>query len=107
MPDAEPHVRSVSLETRVGDLAFFRGNGCDECSGSGLRGRQGLYEVMAMTPQIRKLVLQNGSPHDLGEAAVASGMLTLRMDGWLKVLRASPRWSRSSARRAPSDTVRL
>ncbi len=87
MPDAEPHVRSVSLETRVGDLAFFRGNGCDECSGSGLRGRQGLYEVMAMTPQIRKLVLQNGSPHDLGEAAVASGMLTLRMDGWLKILR--------------------
>jgi type IV pilus assembly protein PilB len=87
VPAAEPFLKNVSLQTRVGDLPFFRGRGCDECSGTGLKGRQGLYEVLAMSPQIRKLILQNVSGHELRDAAIANGMLTLRMDGWLKVLK--------------------
>jgi type IV pilus assembly protein PilB len=86
-PDAAPHLETLSLDTRIGELPFFRGRGCEDCSGSGLKGRQGLYEVMFMTPGIRKLILQNASGTDIRDAAVASGMLTLRMDGWLKVLK--------------------
>jgi type IV pilus assembly protein PilB len=85
--EAAPHLAKVSLETRIGELPFFRGKGCDECAGIGLKGRQGLYEVMAMTPSIRRLILQNGSGQELKDAAVSDGMLTLRMDGWLKVLK--------------------
>jgi type IV pilus assembly protein PilB len=46
-----------------------------------------LYEVMNMTPAIRKLIIQNAGAAELKDAAVDEGMLTLRMDGWLKVLR--------------------
>ena len=86
-PDALPFLEGLTLDSTVGKLPYFRGKGCDACSGTGMKGRQGLYEVMTMTPAVRKLVLQNAGAAELKETAVAEGMLTLRMDGWLKVLR--------------------
>jgi type IV pilus assembly protein PilB len=71
----------------VEGATFYRGTGCDACSGSGYRGRQGLYEVMAMSPMLRRMILQNASTADLRAQAVSDGMLTLRMDGMLKVKR--------------------
>jgi type IV pilus assembly protein PilB len=85
--EAKPFLKDVTLATTIGELPYFRGKGCDECSGMGLKGRQGLYEVMAMTPNIRKLILHNGSGPELRDAAIADGMLTLRMDGLLKVMK--------------------
>jgi type IV pilus assembly protein PilB len=69
------------------DTVFYRGAGCEQCGGSGYRGRQGLYEVMAMSPTLRRMILQNASTADLRDQAVAEGMLTLRMDGMVKVKR--------------------
>ena len=85
--EAAPHLTNLSLETRVKELPFFHGTGCDQCSGSGTRGRQGLYEVMYMTPILRKAILHNAGAAEIADAAIAGGMLTLRMDGWLKVLK--------------------
>ena len=82
-----PLLAGVTPETRVGELAYFKGTGCETCAGTGLRGRQGLYEVMVLTPKLRRLVLTGADAAQLREAAVDDGMLTLRMDGWLKVLR--------------------
>jgi type IV pilus assembly protein PilB len=86
-PEALPYLGGVTLNTKIAELPFFRGKGCDECGGTGLRGRQGLYEVLAMTPQLRKLILHNASGQDIQDHAIANGMLTLRMDGWLKVFK--------------------
>jgi type IV pilus assembly protein PilB len=86
-PEAAPHLESLSLDTTIGQLPFFKGKGCDLCSGTGLKGRQGLYEVMAMTPRLRRLILQNVGAGEIRDAAIEDGMLTLRMDGWLKVLK--------------------
>ena len=86
-PEALPFLEKLSLDTRVGDIPFFKGKGCDECSGTGLRGRQGLYEVMMLTPALRKLILMNVGAQEIKDAAIDAGMLTLRMDGWLKVLK--------------------
>jgi type IV pilus assembly protein PilB len=66
---------------------FYRGRGCGDCGGTGYRGRQGLYEVMAMSPALRHMILQGASTAELRDQAVAEGMLTLRMDGMLKVKR--------------------
>jgi type IV pilus assembly protein PilB len=66
-------------------MPFFKGKGCDACNGSGLKGRQGAYEVMFMTPSLRKLILQNVGAAEIKDAAVEGGMLTLRMDGLIKV----------------------
>ena len=68
-------------------LTFFRGVGCDACGGTGYKGRQGLYEVMAMSSALRRMVLRGASTEELREEAVKEGMLTLRMDGMLKVRR--------------------
>ena len=87
LPEAAPMLENLSLDTKIGDLPFFKGRGCDECGGSGLKGRQGLYEVMALTQSLRKLIMQNASGQDIKDAAIEDGMLTLRMDGWLKVLK--------------------
>ena len=85
-PEALPFLEKLSLDTTFGELPYFRGYGCDACGGTGLKGRQGLYEVMFMTQTLKKLVMQNADVQVLRNAAIEEGMLTLRMDGWLKVL---------------------
>jgi type IV pilus assembly protein PilB len=67
------------------NITLYRGEGCDKCGGLGYKGRQGLYEVMAMTSEIRKLVMQEVSADVLRDQAIKEGMLTLRMDGLKKL----------------------
>ena len=66
-------------------IPFMKGRGCETCSGTGYKGRAGLYEVMAMSPELRRMILRGASVAELQEQAVAEGMLTLRMDGTVKV----------------------
>ena len=66
-------------------LTFYKGEGCDTCSDTGYKGRQGLYEVMALTSALRPLILRGASVDEIREQAIKDGMLTLRMDGMLKV----------------------
>jgi Type II secretory pathway, ATPase PulE/Tfp pilus assembly pathway, ATPase PilB len=84
---AAPFMDKITLDTKMEDLPVFRGKGCEQCDGSGLKGRQGLYEVMYMTPRLRKLIMQSAGAAEIEKAAIEEGMLTLRMDGWLKVLK--------------------
>jgi type IV pilus assembly protein PilB len=86
-PEAAPFLTRLSLDTTIGELPFFKGNGCDACAGTGLKGRQGVYEVMFLTQTLKKLVMQNADVQVLRDAAISEGMLSLRMDGWLKVLK--------------------
>jgi type IV pilus assembly protein PilB len=84
---ANPYIENISLDTKFGDLAYFKGKGCDACGGTGTKGRAGVYEVMAMTPSLRRAVIQNLGAAELRDAAIDEGMLTLRMDAWLKVFK--------------------
>ncbi len=69
----------------VRHIPFMKGTGCDTCGGLGYKGRAGLYEVMAMSPELRRMILRGASVAELRDQAVAEGMLTLRMDGIVKV----------------------
>ena len=71
----------------LGEITFYRGEGCEDCSGTGYRGRQGLYEVMSLSPELRRMVLKGASTTELQDQAVKEGMLTLRMDGIQKIKR--------------------
>jgi type IV pilus assembly protein PilB len=63
----------------------YKGKGCEKCNGSGYSGRQGLYEVMVITPEIRELILDRASTTEIRHLAMKQGMLTLRQDGLIKV----------------------
>ncbi|MGH7501052.1 MAG: type IV-A pilus assembly ATPase PilB [Longimicrobiales bacterium] len=68
---------------------FYKGKGCDACGGSGYKGRAGLYEVMAISPEIRRLIMHGASTDELRDRGLQEGMLTLRMDGLLKAARGA------------------
>ena len=57
---------------------------CDECRGTGYRGRTGIYELFPITEDARSLVLRRVPSRDIRRHAIEAGMVTLRMDGWLK-----------------------
>jgi type IV pilus assembly protein PilB len=67
------------------DLEAYEPSGCRRCGGSGYRGRGGIYEVMSITPEIRRLALERRPADDLRDVAVQQGMRRLRDDGLDKV----------------------
>ena len=71
----------------VAGMTFYKGTGCIECNNSGYRGRTGIYEVMAISPRIRTMILDGKTTADLEAAAVQDGMLTLRHSAILKFQR--------------------
>jgi type IV pilus assembly protein PilB len=85
--EAAPFLQNCTVDTPVSELPYFKGTGCDVCAGTGMKGRQGVYEVMPMSPNLRKLILMNVGAAEIRDAAVEEGMLTLRMDGWMKVMK--------------------
>jgi type IV pilus assembly protein PilB len=63
---------------------FYEAIGCDRCSGTGYRGRIGIYEMMVLSDEIRDLVLRRVSTDEISRAAEESGMVRLRQDGLIK-----------------------
>ncbi len=93
--EAAPIVKDLSLETKIGEMPFFKGQRLRDLRAAGLKGRQGLYEVMFMTPHLRKLILQNVGAAEIRDAAVR-GRHAHAAHGRLAQdpRRGSPRWSR-------------
>jgi general secretion pathway protein E len=78
-------------ETGLGRLAggpvtLYRPVGCDECNGTGYRGRTALMEILVMDDAIRSLVIRNADAREIATASVAGGMRTMYEDGLLKAL---------------------
>jgi type II secretory ATPase GspE/PulE/Tfp pilus assembly ATPase PilB-like protein len=67
-------------------VVFYRGKGCNNCFKTGYKGRVGLIEVLALTPGIKALVMENAQEHRIREAARREGMMTLRENGVKRVL---------------------
>ncbi|MBU1019334.1 MAG: GspE/PulE family protein [Patescibacteria group bacterium] len=70
------------------NLTFYHGKGCDQCEGIGYKGRVGLYEVLQMNNELRRLILKRANALDVEQAAIESaGMVTLEQSGILKALK--------------------
>jgi type IV pilus assembly protein PilB len=67
------------------DLEAYEPVGCRRCSNSGYRGRLGIYEVMQVSPELRRMTLERRSADELREVAMREGMRRLRDDGLEKV----------------------
>jgi type IV pilus assembly protein PilB len=66
-------------------MEAYEAIGCARCSHSGYKGRIGLYEVLTITDEIRKLALARAPAPEIAEVAVRQGMRLLRDDGLEKV----------------------
>jgi general secretion pathway protein E/type IV pilus assembly protein PilB len=64
----------------------FRPAGCRHCRNTGYLGRLGLFELLETNEEIREMACERGASTVIKQAAVQSGMRTLRQDGWQKVL---------------------
>jgi type IV pilus assembly protein PilB len=73
-----PHERQwYELLGGVKKDTFFHGVGCNYCSNTGFRERVGVYEVLAVTDEIRELMVSSASLHDMRALAVSQGMRTM------------------------------
>jgi type IV pilus assembly protein PilB len=61
--------------------------GCDACNHTGYKGRIGIYEVLTNTPDIQKLIVSRSASEGIEQTAIAEGMLTMQLDGFVKALR--------------------
>ncbi len=85
-----PHTLTIAaLETAGFDAAAevqaFEPVGCPRCKNTGFKGRTGLYEVMAITDEIRDLAIERATADDIATVAVQQGMTRLRADGFERV----------------------
>jgi general secretion pathway protein E/type IV pilus assembly protein PilB len=69
-----------------GPVRLWKGAGCRACRQSGFRGRTGIYELMVTGDTIREMCVERVNANAIRNQALKEGMLTLRMDGWRKVL---------------------
>ena len=84
-----PHVlKGLGLRPEIAKKAnFMKGKGCSNCAKSGYRGRQGIYELMGMTSQIRDMTFKGESTQAIRKVARKQGMRTLFEDGMIKALK--------------------
>jgi general secretion pathway protein E/type IV pilus assembly protein PilB len=77
---------------------LYRGRGCRNCQGTGYRGRQGVFEMMPVTDEVRGLILDHASSREIRKVAIRQGMNSLRGDGW-RLIR--------EGRTTPEEVLRL
>jgi type IV pilus assembly protein PilB len=87
-PDPEVlNTLDFPMDKIEGDLMLYKSNenGCAKCSGTGYKGRIGLYEVMPMSEEIQRLTVKEASATMIMSQAIEEGLLTMRDDGFVKV----------------------
>jgi len=83
----EPYEPEAELLEIVGitpeeakNITFYRGKGCSECGGTGMKGRTAVFEVMPISRTLEKMIIEGASALELQEQAMKEGMLTLRQE---------------------------
>jgi type IV pilus assembly protein PilB len=71
---------------RIGEGKIYKVSKCSDCHDTGYKGRTGVYEVLQLSPKIRKMILDRASSADIKATGIQEGMLTLRMDALRKML---------------------
>jgi general secretion pathway protein E/type IV pilus assembly protein PilB len=80
-----PAEEAEKLRAVFGDevpKTIYRGKGCRNCQGAGYRGRQALFEMMPISDEIRRLILDRASSREIRKTAIEQDMKSLREDGW-------------------------
>lgn len=76
-------LKNLGIDTK--NQKFYKGAGCDQCNGSGFRGRIGIYEALLVTESIREMIANRSSADDILAKAISEGMTIMLSDGLNKV----------------------
>ncbi|MDP3941409.1 MAG: ATPase, T2SS/T4P/T4SS family [bacterium] len=68
-------------------VKLYKGRGCSECGNSGYRGRVGIFEVLLLSEKVAQLILEHPEASAIQKEAITEGMITMKQDGYLKVLK--------------------
>jgi type IV pilus assembly protein PilB len=82
-----PDKYKTDLELKPADKKMFVGEGCAKCNGTGYKGRFGIFELLPLSEPIQQLAIKRASSADILNQALKEGMITMKQDGILKVLR--------------------
>jgi type IV pilus assembly protein PilB len=82
-PNLSLRAQIENLSSRPVEGVFYQGKGCDDCRGTGYRGRIGIFELLAVTPALQELILQRRSSAEL-KAAARKTMITMHQDALQK-----------------------
>jgi len=83
-----PHCKrsaGTAINPQGDSIEVFAGAGCEECFGTGYRGRVGIFELMELNEELRGAVMRNEDASKITLQARRNGMRNLREDGWMKV----------------------
>jgi type IV pilus assembly protein PilB len=81
-------LKSIGLKPEIAKKAnFMKGKGCTHCNKTGFRGRMGIFELMAMTSQVREMTFKGEPTQNVRKMARKQGMRTLFEDGMIKALK--------------------
>jgi len=83
-----PNVEELEFAASLGQPApqvLYRGQGCSRCNMTGYYDRIGVFEVLTMTDEIKRLVIARSSHSEILDAAIRGGMVPLRADAWHKI----------------------
>lgn len=102
MQDLDPHVRErvekalkrTAKEELISRIPpeilqkplFYEAVGCAECDNVGYKGRVGIYEILEITPNIKKMIIDGASATIINDVAIQDGMTSLEQDGIIKAL---------------------
>lgn len=84
--DAEKIKFLAPKDFDISKATFYRGRGCEQCAGTGYKGRTGIYELFIMSEELQEMVLQKEPANALHARARELGMQTMAEDGWKKVV---------------------
>ncbi len=82
--DAALLTRLNLVSKDVKDIKFYKGQGCEVCSGTGIKGRVAIYEFLPISDAIKDAIMNGASPLELKRAAIRGGMKSLRMSAFDK-----------------------
>ncbi len=74
-------------DTKILRIWKAKEDGCDSCGHTGYKGRMGIYEVLANSESIQKLIVGGATSEAIQEQAINEGMITMQLDGFIKALR--------------------
>ncbi len=86
VPDEETLANLGLNKSALQKNIFYRKNGCNLCMQTGFRGRTGIFEILIVDEEIKKLVLKTSDANQINELALKQGMITLQKDGIDKAL---------------------